>query len=799
MDDFVRNTLFKWGLAEWVEKFKDEEINAQSLYYLDDREIDNLITKAGPRVIFKNNLKRLKGKQEHAEAADVVQEEQSSNQGPTVFFQQCEQEHEEAADVVQVLPSTSSKGKRKSDLQAESLKCSPAAKRRCDSDTKILSEVKSIMKQIKDDINDKEELGAFIKNKISDLEIDKRELVGVFGRSGAGKSSLINAIIDEKNLLPTGSISACTSVVIKVEANTRSLKYEAEIEFIKKEEWHDELWSLKTYKKGDDDYRDMVKKLSALYGEEWRDKSPKNLIEPKYFKNIPEFLASKRKSLSCDTAQELSQKLRIYTKGGPKQEDGYTAPQWFWPLVKSVTVRVPHNELLQHVTLVDLPGNGDRNKSRNEMWKQIVVDCSTVWIVAEITRAASEVEAWEILKSAHGLIGNGGQCQQIHFICTKSDPADDRVPKNKEAKEEVMNEFQELSEQFSDKGFKVFTLSADEFLKRKRVKEDDNEIPKLQDFLQNLNDCHSETVNYVNGAYGILSLIEGARCSKAGVGKADDVCKVLEKNMREQLDQVKRAVDEAMKDFEQCLTEGVKNSKTSEEKLKFFLDRDQEPSFFKTLEAVVWKYGIHQTKKGEQINLNTVLASCLTDSIDEEFRKTFPNDVKGGSFNGVISRFSLDTKSLIQKYQDVKLQLIFLQTEEDKIKAKLNKIILKGKKIIYNSLTETIEKNMKKCYEDARKISGTDALKKMRKTIETHVSSNRNMYEDAKKTMMKKMNILMTIICKELEETMDHSIKHSLKASALSESLPDVSEHLETVQQHYSEVKRSQEGEMTSQ
>lgn len=75
----------------------------------------------------------------------------------------------------------------------------------------------------------------FHRNKISDLEINKRELVGVFGRTGAGKSSLINAIIDEKNLLPTGSISACTSVVIKVEANTRSLKYEAEIEFIKEE------------------------------------------------------------------------------------------------------------------------------------------------------------------------------------------------------------------------------------------------------------------------------------------------------------------------------------------------------------------------------------------------------------------------------------------------------------------------------------------------------------------------------------------------------------------------------------
>lgn len=46
---------------------------------------------------------------------------------------------------------------------------------------------------------------------------------------------------------------------------------------------------------------------------------------------------------------------------------------------------------------------------------------------------------------------------------------------------------------------------------------------------------------------------------------------------------------------------------------------------------------------------------------------------------------------------------------------------------------------------------------------------------------------------------MDHSIKHSLKASTLSESLPDVSGDLETVQQHYNEVKHSQEVEMTSQ
>ena len=73
------------------------------------------------------------------------------------------------------------------------------------------------------------------RKKISALETDKRELVGVFGKTGAGKSSLINAVIGVKNLLPSGSVSACTSVMIKVEANKENQKYVADIEFITKE------------------------------------------------------------------------------------------------------------------------------------------------------------------------------------------------------------------------------------------------------------------------------------------------------------------------------------------------------------------------------------------------------------------------------------------------------------------------------------------------------------------------------------------------------------------------------------
>ncbi|XP_076739305.1 nuclear GTPase SLIP-GC isoform X1 [Maylandia zebra] len=809
MDDFVRNKLAEWGLSEWVEKFKDEQIDAESLRVLDDREIDNLIPKAGPRVKFKKNLKLLK-------------EEENSNR-ETVNSVQCEQEHEEAADVVQVLPSTSDTGKRKSDLQSDASRLQSPAKRQCQSmpgfeESIILSDVKSIMTFVHARLNDQDKLSAFLKKKISDLETDKRELVGVFGKTGAGKSSLINAIIEEKNLLPSGSINACTSVMIKVEANTRSTKYEAEIEFITKEEWKDELWSFCQFldnnedqDKKDDDYRDAVEKLTALYGEEWKEKSSENLMENKYFKEIPEFLQSRRKILRCESANELSAKCVKYTRSDSKQGEGNEGKKWFWPLVKCVTVRVPNKSLLQHVTLVDLPGNDDCNKSRDQMWKGIVGDCSTVWIVTDINRAACEKAAWEILESVSSLIGNGGECQQIHFICTKSDLLDDSddlsrahihdriVMRNLQAKDGVRKEFNmrsKIKKHFTDDSFKVFTVSSKEFLKGKHLSPEETEIPKLQGFLQELNDCHSEIVNYVSGAYGILALIQGA--NSGGVDdKKGEVCSELERHMILQLANINKEMEETITAFEKCLNDGVEKSKRSYgEKLKNFLYHGKKGgAFHRVLKCVVENGGVHKPKNKTLINLNMMLASCLTDSIDEEFRKTFPNDSECGAFNGVIKSFSLNTDSLIEKYKNTELQLRFLKTEEEKIKAKLNRMIREQKKKVYSSLTETIENIMEEGYKKAAEFSGKDTLYNMRETIKNHVHSKKDMFEQAKNTMLEKLRSLRRDILEILETTMKESFELSFKTDG--SSLPDVSTELDMVKKHYDELPGTPDDEVS--
>ncbi|XP_038556388.1 nuclear GTPase SLIP-GC-like isoform X2 [Micropterus salmoides] len=723
MDDFVRNKLSEWGLSEWIERFEDEEIDEEIFHCLDDKEIANLIPKIGPRSIFKTKLK-------------FLQKEQNTTNQETVCFD------------AQVWPSTSDsrdKGKRKLDLQGESSK-SPSRKRRHDIVTGLHlekinpSDVKIVMRYVNERIpNQENRFNKFLKTKINDLETDKRELVGVFGKTGAGKSSLINAVIREKNLLPSGSVSACTSVMIKVEANMLNSKYEAEIEFITKEELEEELWYFKflwdnaDQDEEDDDAGDTTEKLSALYGEEWKNKSLENLMDNKYFSDIPEFLRSKSKIFTCES---------------------------------------------------------------------VVGRCSTVWIVTDINRAAAEKEPWEILKIANSR--NGGVCQFIHFICTKSDLIEDSddhsaagvraliLKRNNQAKEEVNKEFSKLKvkKHFRDNCFKVFTVSS----KETHLSPDETEIPKLQQFLQHLNDCHSETLNYVSGAYEILSLIQRARCREVA-DKTTNVCTDLEEDIRHELEKVRKPMEEACNAFEKCLSKGVEKSKSSCERvLKSVLHPVSGCAFHKTLRSVVENNGTFKPKIGKQINLNAEIAACLTDSINEEFLKTFPNEKKCGPFNGVINMFALDTKRLIEKHKDVKLQLIFLKTEEEQIKTLLNKIIRVYKKTIYSDLTTTIEENMQECYEKAAEKRGHNSLKNMRNSIEKYVRDPKNtMFEQAKDFMLSQLRCLKEYSLKILEETMQKSIEMSLRTDC--DSLPDVTVELETVKKCYHELRGSPDEE----
>ncbi|KAK2893848.1 hypothetical protein Q8A73_016332 [Channa argus] len=569
MDDFVRKKLTEWDLSDWIQRFKDGCIDEKRFYYLNNSDIKELIPTVGPRAQFREHHRQLKHfHQKPKEPAASVQHFHLKPKEPAASVQIPQHFHlkpKEPPASVQVQPSTSYTGKRKLNPEGESSYSKPpTCKRQCNTSSQtnsdIMFEVKKIMKEIDERLGKQGDtpFNAFLRAKINDLETDKRELVGVFGKTGAGKSSLINAIIREENLLPSGTGSACTSVMIKVEASNQ---YEAHVEFITEEEWKEELWTFDNFLKDsssqriydddddddNDDREEYREKLSAVYGEEWKQKSPEELMDKKYFKEIPEFFIRKKKIVPCESAADLSKKIIKYTRSESEEGSGKILKRCYWPLVKCVTVRVPCSDLLQHVTLVDLPGNGDCNKSRDTMWKELVTCCSTVWIVTDMNRAVSEKEPWEILKTACSLMGNGGECQKIHFICTKSDLTEVstasrsakevrelRIKKNKETKDKVWKRFKQLhkiKEHFSDSCLKVFTVSAKEFVEDKCAKPE-NEAAQCQgkDMLKKMR----ETIeNHVNNSKNVM-FEEAKKVMLDNLGKLmEEIVKTLESTLKE--------------------------------------------------------------------------------------------------------------------------------------------------------------------------------------------------------------------------------------------------------------------------
>ncbi|KAJ7591152.1 hypothetical protein C8J56DRAFT_934806 [Mycena floridula] len=304
-------------------------------------------------------------------------------------------------------------------------------------------------------------------------ETTPKLLIALCGATGAGKSSAMNALLDD-NIVPTSGMRACTATVTSISYHEKK-SIDASIEFLTENEWAAELRLLKGDLVDDDGNikraTDMKSdagvawaKVHAVYPKLTHDDLVKMTAEEIIAQdpNIAKFLSGKPVSISAKNSesfakeiakyidskdrkkkkksdseeqpkekgagQSLMDKVRAAAGGGKKVEkkkkaDDTEAPA-LWPLIKVVKIKCNSATLSTGAVLVDLPGTADSNAARSSIAKAYMKQCQCIWICSNITRAVDDKAARDLLGEAFKvqlLMDGSYDAHTITFVATKTD------------------------------------------------------------------------------------------------------------------------------------------------------------------------------------------------------------------------------------------------------------------------------------------------------------------------------------------------------------------------------------------
>ncbi|KAH0519315.1 Nuclear GTPase SLIP-GC [Microtus ochrogaster] len=654
--------------------------------------------------------------------------------------------------------------------------------------------------------------------------------VGFLGSTGAGKSSLINALIQQAMFLPVSGESVCTSCIVQVSSGCCE-QYEAKIHLLSDQEWKAELKDLTTLlhrAEGpreedadmwarDDAAEEAAEKLQMLYGRGAEQRPYDDLLRTKPRVRIP---TSRTITLKAEEAGELSVKLDPYIRTQRSDWDGGSAGTQIWPLIKYVEVILPKSALIpEGVVLVDIPGTGDFNSKRDEMWKKTVDKCSVIWVISDVERVSGG-KAHEDLLNESIKACQRGFCRDIALVVTKTDKLhlreylrnnvggggdslgkaegpdfgspvpeilvlegrDMRSPGMLAA---ILSEARKLpaDSKVLEASDLVYTVSAHEYWQQSFLTDEESEVPKLREYIRKrvLDKKRRLVTKYVTEAFGLLLLTDTFNPEESLLTEHLNMGG-LRRFVEEKMELLEKAIEQCFARMEQPLQAGVQVARASYRRiLGTCLVRSRgNQGFHQTLKAVCLKNGVYASRTLARIDLNGALSQPIYDQIDPVFggifryseeenssfislppispvskgsSPAFPNASTGnhrqdGKPSGSALMVHIDAfkRSLEERMAETGIRNGWkcdgykrglLIQEMSAILGGLEGHILRRKRKIYESVSSSIQNDLKSCYEVAAQIAGRKACARMKDVIRRGVERQvaEGMFERAQERM----------------------------------------------------------------
>ncbi|KAH6842290.1 hypothetical protein B0I37DRAFT_381596 [Chaetomium sp. MPI-CAGE-AT-0009] len=271
-------------------------------------------------------------------------------------------------------------------------------------------------------------------DELANFRCPPTRTVGLVGESGVGKSSLLNSLLDHRNLARTSNGgAACTCVVTEYYHHPRG-DFTVDVVLFSEEEIQQQVRDLvHAYRHNYFHSRDMELRedrrhwekraklaedtFKAMFADRFtsallRSDNSEDMIVETYLNWAMDLRPSREFGghTVTDSLEECSRLLMRLTSDRDRAEGPKS-----WPYIKKIRVSLDAYILSKGLVLVDLPGLRDLNSARRNITEQYLRQCDEICVVCSIGRATTD-------QGVQHLIDLARQAEwSVSIICTQSD------------------------------------------------------------------------------------------------------------------------------------------------------------------------------------------------------------------------------------------------------------------------------------------------------------------------------------------------------------------------------------------